>query len=115
MRSREYNDYIHSQVWRDKVKKRIQIDNGQCQMCGCRGTRYNPLQVHHLRGYRDLGHEDVDRDLVTLCKSCHDGAHRMLNRITDSNTGRHGWTNDQTDRRAQSVIQLSDNEILYFG
>lgn len=91
MRSEEYLSYLQSEKWREIARKRAEIDNFRCCMCGSKGTRNNPLQVHHL-AYHHLGNEDVWRDVLTLCKSCHQGVHVMMNRRTAEN--RHGWKDD---------------------
>ena len=87
---KNYDEYLMSQAWKDKALQRAKIDNYQCQFCGCEGTMANRLQIHHL-SYRNLYHEDVDKDLVTLCDCCHRGVHRMMCRVTDSTTGQRGW------------------------
>lgn len=86
-RSQEYLSYITSPEWKAKVEQRMKIDGYVCQMCGCRGTITNPLQVHHIH-YGNFKHEDVYRDLIVLCKADHESQHSMLRRITDKDGGR---------------------------
>lgn len=86
-RSREYFDYIFSDEWKTKCNQRYKIDGGVCQCCGSRGTQENPLQCHHLH-YGNFKNENVYKDLITLCKSCHEAQHNILRRITDENGGR---------------------------
>lgn len=90
MSYQNYDEYLRSAEWRAKALKRAEIDNYHCQMCGCTGTMSNRLQIHHL-SYRNIYHEDVDKDLVCLCDVCHRSVHRMMCRITDSTTGQRGW------------------------
>lgn len=85
-----YRAYINSPEWHEKKRLRMQIDGFVCQMCGCKGSKLNPLNVHHL-SYHNIYHENVEKDLVTLCRSCHIGVHNMMNRITNSGTGQRGW------------------------
>lgn len=91
MTNEEYTAYIQSDKWKAIAKKRMEIDQHRCCMCGCRGTVLNPLNVHHL-SYKSLGHEEnrVYQDLVTLCFCCHKATHNLMDRQTDPN-GRHGW------------------------
>ena len=91
----EYERYLQSDIWNNKRLKRLQIDEYTCQMCGTKGTRMNPLQVHHLDYHRKFN-EDVEKDLVTLCRDCHQGVHRMMDRVTNSETGQRGWSDSLT-------------------
>ena len=84
-----YPEYLQSEQWKQKVQQRAEIDNFQCCMCGSRGTMNNKLNCHHIT-YRNIYHEDVYKDLLTLCENCHKSVHIMMNRITDKN-GRKGW------------------------
>jgi len=68
-----YQDYLNSNWWRETRKKRLEIDNHQCCLCG--SERY--LHVHHLT-YERLGKEDVDNDLMTLCEDCHHLVHELM-------------------------------------
>jgi len=62
-----YDDYLKSSQWQKKRSERLKIDKMRCQLCG----RPMDLQVHHLT-YASIGHENVYRDLLTLCKYCHE-------------------------------------------
>ena len=68
--SQGYAEYIRSEGWREKAQLRKAIDGNRCVLCGSADN----LQVHHVT-YERLGHEDVERDLVTLCMGCHEYAH----------------------------------------
>lgn len=89
----DYNGYMQSDAWKEKRHERMIIDNHTCQCCGSHGTQTNELQVHHFN-YKNIGEENVERDLVTLCKNCHTDLHRIMNRITGydaDGTPIHGW------------------------
>lgn len=60
------SDYYHSPEWTEKRNARLRIDGFRCAKCGF--TR--ALEVHHIN-YERLYREDVSRDLITLCKKCH--------------------------------------------
>jgi len=64
----EYYEYLKSPKWQEKRTKRLSLDNFTCQKCG---ERHNNLQVHHIT-YENVGNEDIYRDLITLCRSCHE-------------------------------------------
>lgn len=88
MKYNSYADYLKSEEWKEKARKRAEIDNFKCCMCGSCGTQNNPLQVHHMT-YHNIYRENIYKDLTTLCKSCHKAVHRMMNRLTAPNI--HGW------------------------
>lgn len=58
--------YYQSPAWAAKRNERLRIDGYRCAKCGF--TR--ALEVHHIN-YERVFHEDVSRDLITLCKKCH--------------------------------------------
>lgn len=49
----------------------LQRDGYRCRSCGAR----NALHVHHII-FRSQGGPDEAWNLLTLCNSCHDGAHK---------------------------------------
>ena len=58
-------EYYKSKEWAAKRSERLKIDGYKCAKCGF--TR--ALEVHHIN-YERVFHEDVSRDLITLCKRC---------------------------------------------
>ena len=60
------SEYYSSQAWAKKRSERLVLDGFKCAKCGF--TR--ALEVHHIN-YERFMHEDVSRDLITLCKKCH--------------------------------------------
>lgn len=74
----DYKTYLDSLSWKTKAYQRVVIDKHTCQYCGSEvrsmdGDNHIP-NVHHLH-YRTLQIENVQTDLVTLCKSCHINLH----------------------------------------
>ena len=73
-----YDKYLQSEEWSEIRKEALKRDGHICKTCGCSGTKTNPLQVHHNR-YDKVGRENEDMNcLVTLCKRCHKGIHRII-------------------------------------
>jgi 5-methylcytosine-specific restriction endonuclease McrA len=68
--SRSYEDYLQSEVWREKRLLVLQRDNFICQGC----LKVSATEVHHLN-YEDVPNELLF-DLISLCSSCHKRAHR---------------------------------------
>lgn len=84
----EYEHYLQSPEWKAKANERRRIDRGICQMCH---DPFTPTtEIHHLT-YRNLYHENVYTDLVTLCPECHEAVHRMMNRQVNE-FGDKGWS-----------------------
>lgn len=109
----DYERYLQSAEWKQKAYQRMEIDGFKCCMCNSRGTVTNPLQVHHL-GYKRIGNEDIYKDLLTLCKSCHRNVHMMMSRTTGYNadgTPRHGWKDDLPDFTTHVFSLSGDNNI----
>lgn len=74
-----YQEYIRSPEWEEKKRQRMEIDGFRCVMCGRSIDHCRTMQVHHVT-YRNLGHEDVMRDLCTVCGSCHKKLHNYYDR-----------------------------------
>ena len=119
----QYKQYLASEKWRRIAYQRMQIDDFTCQSCGCRGTKTNELEVHHL-SYRFLYHEDesdyIYTQLVTLCRGCHKNLHRVMERVTSAD-GRRGWLSDSRipdvhiftlSGRDDDVFMKNGNETL---
>lgn len=82
-----YDLYLLSPEWKYKRHKRLEIDRFRCCMCGLAVPNMN---IHHFT-YHNIYRENIETDLVSLCPKCHFLVHRMMNRITDVKTNRHGW------------------------
>jgi 5-methylcytosine-specific restriction endonuclease McrA len=48
----------------------LERDGWRCQICGCSQC----LDVHHMRRRSALG-DDVETNLITLCRDCHQIQH----------------------------------------
>ena len=110
-RSQEYLAYITSPEWKEKSDQRMKIDGHVCQMCGSRGTIANPLQCHHFH-YGNFRHENIYKDLITLCKSCHESQHNMLRRITDADGGRMWDSSEHVPLQHIYTISGLDRNLL---
>ena len=86
---RDYYEYLNSDEWKNKARQRMKIDGYLCQGCGTKGNSLNPLQIHHLT-YQNIYHEDIFRDLVCVCRSCHCILHNTLHRVINPE-GQQGW------------------------
>lgn len=108
---KRYEEYLKSPAWKAIANKRLMIDGYTCQGCGSKGTSINPLEVHHV-SYKYIYHEDerIYEDLVTVCHSCHNLIHRVMNRITNED-GRRGWKDNYTIPKI-NVYTIAGNEIL---
>ena len=64
-------------------KEILARDNWRCQVCG----RLKNLDVHHLRRRSALG-EDLETNLITLCRECHQMLHGSAPTGNSSNVDR---------------------------
>lgn len=65
MYSKQYLDYLNSDLWKQRRMALLEKAEFKCRACG----ENDCLEVHHLT-YERLGNEDPN-DLVVLCKSHH--------------------------------------------
>lgn len=81
MTHEEYRDYLKTDAWRATRMLRLAIDNYTCQVCEANLLpnilKPDIAHIHHMH-YRNLGHEDVKNDLVSLCKHCHTSMHEKF-------------------------------------
>jgi hypothetical protein len=64
-----YEAYLHSAEWQNKRSIVFQKHGGICACCRAAAATV----VHHMR-YDHIGNEDL-RDLLPLCRSCHEYYH----------------------------------------
>lgn len=72
----DYKQYMQSPQWKEKCNERINIDNGECVLCG---SMFD-LQVHHI-SYKRFKNENVYEDLITVCPRCHILLHNYYRRV----------------------------------
>lgn len=70
-----YEEYLQTDHWKQVRNKRMEMDSHKCVICGAT----DDLQVHHC-SYERLWNENVDVDLMTLCKPCHKRIHAIKDR-----------------------------------
>lgn len=69
-----------AQAWRVLSLRVEARDKGCCRVCGCQTTRAGTGDprlwgaAHHVI-YRSLGGQDVESNLVWLCRRCHEDIH----------------------------------------
>lgn len=115
----EMREYYQSSKWAEKRNARLKIDGFKCAKCGF--TR--ALEVHHIN-YERFGDEDVSRDLITLCKKCHQEVEEQKRRINPVIKREHhsvylagkiscgGWRNVMFSKyRDNSIHGLTIDEI----
>ncbi len=64
-----YWQRTHSASWYKLKAQIVRQQGGSCYHCGM----IDFLFIHHLH-YRNLGHEQFERDVIGLCKKCHRAA-----------------------------------------
>lgn len=63
---------MRSDHWKKVSEQRKELDGGKCQNCG----KMKNLECHHLT-YKNIGHENIEYDLITLCHDCHSEFHNL--------------------------------------
>jgi len=66
----QYAKDLMDQRWLDKRDSMLQRDSYMCQIC----EETKSLHVHHIK-YTGKPWEAPDKDLITLCKTCHEKEH----------------------------------------
>lgn len=76
--SMTYEQYISSQLWKDKREERLKLDGYRCRLCDHDGSLHR-LEVHHRpSSYAKIPNESVADDLIILCRLCHDNATNVI-------------------------------------
>lgn len=68
-----YEQYLKTEKWKALKRERLEIDSYTCQQCGC-DVDYYSSNCHHIT-YKNLYNENVNTQLTTLCKECHNMVH----------------------------------------
>lgn len=80
-------------AYKKLVKEVHKRDHWRCRVPGC--GRRNNLHAHHII-FRSAGGDDLEENLVTVCRGCHEALHnRQLFIVEFGNiNGKHhvGWT-----------------------
>lgn len=67
-----YQEYLQTPEWQEKRKRALKKSDYRCQVCN---TNSEQLNVHH-RTYERRG-DEIDSDLIVLCRSCHEKFHEI--------------------------------------
>lgn len=70
----EYKEYLKSPQWLRFRLERLAIDENTCQQCGTY-VDGDTVHCHHIT-YKNLYNENVETDLVSVCKQCHKYIHK---------------------------------------
>lgn len=91
-----YGDYLRSERWAELRATAVGEADGRCQVC----NSSDDLNVHH-RTYERLGQDDEWRDLVVLCRICHEGYHFLIA--------------EGRPKQRQTIYALNDDEQVFVG
>lgn len=64
----EYQEYLDSDSWKIRRQNALDMFGNRCTVCN---TDEKPLDVHH-RTYENFKNELALRDLIVLCRKCHE-------------------------------------------
>lgn len=82
LRKLPYDQYLQTSHWQSLRQDRLTIDEFKCRLC--HATKH--LHVHHAN-YDNLGAENVQVDLITLCEGCHERHHNKHPRAPEIEEG----------------------------
>ncbi len=81
----EYDNWIQfykSAAWKRRRAEILKLDRNECQMCKAEGRYSRAVTVHHVHHLKDrpdlalsFRDEEGQRNLVSLCKQCHNKVH----------------------------------------
>lgn len=112
-RRMDYEDYLKSPEWRQKKKNRLAFDNWQCAFCHAELNEH--YETHHLN-YIRLGHEDIERDIVSVCYTCHKDFHNRWQKSNywDQSPISH-WKDYSLEDTAQFCAENLGNDFVFGG
>lgn len=65
---KKYHNYLNSDQWKN-TKYRKLLSEATCEKCGKKGTKKNPIEIHHKK-YNPREEEKLE-DLMILCRRHH--------------------------------------------
>lgn len=71
-----YDNYLCSDYWSEFRKKALAANGGKCMRC----NKLKSVNVHHL-SYKNLYHEVIGEDVVSLCSYCHKCEHHIATEL----------------------------------
>jgi len=77
----KYNEYLNSEIWKNKRDRVLERDNNLCQAC----LRNTAIEVHHTT-YKHVFDEPLF-ELVSVCKNCHDKITKLDNQKNELFSG----------------------------
>lgn len=70
-RRMDSRDYWNTPEWMAVCDARFSYDNNKCVVC------HRKAEVCHHLDSRSYGHENIEKDLISLCHPCHDKFHKL--------------------------------------
>jgi len=70
----DYSGFAFTKNARIVNKKLLKDKKGRCQICG----KYGQTEKHHFLKTKGAGGNDIDENLIELCRECHIKAHRGI-------------------------------------
>ena len=89
----------HSDYWKGVRAAVLAYYGGRCAVCGREAA-----EVHHIRP-REFKGKNQPRNLMPLCRDCHDEIHRRLDRAMEFAIASTTATMQASGRRAQKTLE----------
>ena len=71
---KRYEEHLSSDQFAQLKRDRLIIDDFRCQMCSTT-VDVSTSHCHHIT-YKNLYNENVEKDLISVCKQCHKYIHK---------------------------------------
>ena len=75
MSNADYKEYINSPAWFEVREKAFNFHGRECKKCKSSSN----LHVHH-KTYKNFKNENIEVDLIPLCRRCHKKLHKLQRR-----------------------------------
>lgn len=107
-----YEDYLKTKEWRDKKTKRLVFDNWECGIC--HDNLSSGYETHHIN-YSRLGNEDIEHDLISLCRKCHETFHNFWEKSDKWESSPYFHWQDYSLKDTAKLCYQYKNEDLILG
>lgn len=90
----DYHTYIQSEAWWKRRTKYFETHQKACNKC----NKTNIIVLHHIKYQKSDFGKEKDKDLVALCRECHNDFHSKYGVHTDMHKMHKKWMKELTNQ-----------------